>query len=525
MDPHASSSAPALTWLQWLWHGVPNAIAFAMLAGVFVLGHHYEWKLPKFSELMSGPPEEEAKWCEPHGVPEEVCVECKPELDPQPKPVGFCKIHGVAECVLCNPSLAQTKDAPKVPQYDTAAALALMPRHTNNSRSPLIAKRVQFMTAEAVDRAGVEIAVVGEERMVEAISANGEVVFDPTHVAHLSAKSPGIVALALKKTGDRVTAGETLALIDAAAVGQAKSQLATALVQLRTRTAHRDRLKAAAAALPGRSVLEAEAAVQEADVAVLSARQALINLGFAVPEEIESLDAAKLTDKLRFLGLSDNDVGLLPPTTRTANLFPLAAPFDGVVVAADTVAGEVVEPGKSLFTIADPDRLWLKLAVPEDQVRYVKLAMPIEFTVIGSPGMKAEPVAGKVSWISPTVNERTRMVEVRVVVENAAGKLRQGAFGTAKIILRDEPHAIVVPRDAVQTNADGEFVFVRDKRYFDPKAPKLFLARQVRTGARDGKQVELLAGVLPGEVVAARGSTVLMAQLLKANLGAGCGCH
>jgi len=49
--------------------------------------------------------------------------------------------------------------------------------------------------------------------------------------------------------------------------------------------------------------------------------------------------------------------------------------------------------------------------------------------------------------------------------------------------------------------------------------------RQVRIGARDDRYVELLAGVLPGEVVATKGSPALLAQLLRSSLGAGCGCH
>jgi len=114
---------------------------------------------------------------------------------------------------------------------------------------------------------------------------------------------------------------------------------------------------------------------------------------------------------------------------------------------------------------------------------------------------------------------------VRVVLDNHDRRLRDKTFGTARIILREEQHAIVVPRDAVQSTSDAQFVFVRDKNYLKEDAPKVFHVRQVRTGARDDQNIELLAGVLPGEVIATKGSPVLLAQLLRSNLGAGCGCH
>jgi cobalt-zinc-cadmium efflux system membrane fusion protein len=61
--------------------------------------------------------------------------------------------------------------------------------------------------------------------------------------------------------------------------------------------------------------------------------------------------------------------------------------------------------------------------------------------------------------------------------------------------------------------------------YFDsPDSYKVFHVRSVRLGAINGKYTEVIAGVLPGEVIATAGSDVLRAQLLKNNLGAGCDC-
>ena len=67
--------------------------------------------------------------------------------------------------------------------------------------------------------------------MQDFIAANGELTFDPTRVAHLSTKVPGTVAVVFKAVGDKVQAGEALALVDAADVGQLKSQLLQAMVR------------------------------------------------------------------------------------------------------------------------------------------------------------------------------------------------------------------------------------------------------------------------------------------------------
>jgi len=165
--------------------------------------------------------------------------------------------------------------------------------------------------------------------------------------------------------------------------------------------------------------------------------------------------------------------------------------------------------------------MWLVLNVRQEDAKYVRRGLPVRFHSDNGD----QSVTGKVAWISPSIDEQTRTMQVRVAIANEEGMLRDKTFGSGQIVLREESNAIVVPRGAVQSTPDASFVFVRDKNYFDENSPKFFHVRQVRLGARDGESVELLAGVLPGEVIASQGSNVLLAQLLRSNLGAGCGCH
>ena len=498
-----------------------NVVVYGLLACVFYAGHRSGWKMPALSTLMNPAPAVPDDWCQEHLVPESQCVACNPGLWARAKEFGFCRQHGVAECVIDHPELAQVKGTPHLPKFDTVEALAIRDRQENNSRNLLHKSVIQVVSAESAVKAGIDIDVAFERSMTEAITANGELRFDPTCVAHLSSRVNGTVAVAFKKQGDEVRAGEALALVDGAQVGQAKSQLLHSVVQLQLRRANVKRLSDASNAVAGKILLDAEAALKEAEIGYISARQSLVNLGFDLPDGLDHEDALTIDGDLRFLGLRPEALAALPGGTRTANLIPIRAAYDGVVVGCDVVAGEVVNTTNILFTIADPRRLWLTLSVRPEDARYTKVGLPVTFQTDASP----EEVTGSISWISPTIDERSRTLQVRVQVENRDGRLRDQMFGTGRIVLRSEPHAIVVPRESLQSTTDAQFVFVRDRDYLKEGSFKLFHVRQVRTGAHDDQYVELLAGVLPGEVVATSGSAVLMGQLLRSNLGAGCGCH
>ena len=500
-----------------------NVVVFLLLGGVLYFGHHTGWKMPKLSELRGISGVEPDDWCAEHLVPESQCVECKPDLYPKTKEYGFCRHHGVAECVIDHPELAQVRGTPQLPKYDTIKAISLIARPENNSRNTLHKSRVQFTSREAADMAGIDVDVVQERPMSEFLLANGEIEFDPTRVAHLSSKVAGSLAVVLKTIGDDVQTGEVLALVDSVQVGQAKSQLLNSIVQVQLRKINLDRLKPAAekGAVPAKTLIEAESALQEAEITYISARQTLLNLGFDLSEEMQAEDVRQLAERIRLLGLSKSALNSLPANTKTATLIPVVAPRAGVIVASTAVAGEVVDTTTALFTVADPRSMWLLLNVRQEDAKHLRLQLPVEFrTDEGS-----QEATGSISWISAAVDERSRTLKARVPLNNEDEKLRDKTFGTARIVLREEANAVVVPREAVQSTNDAQFVFVRDRNYFQDDAPKVFYVRQIRTGARDDRYVELLAGVLPGEVVVTKGSGALLAQLLRSSFGAGCGCH
>lgn len=506
--------------LAWLGRVVPTLLVLGALGGLAAWGHHTGWKVPRFSALVGSTPAPEESWCEEHNVPEAECVECNPALMPRGRALPYCKKHGVSECPLDHPEVAQVQGRPHFPRYDVLAALALLDRPENNSKCKLHERRIQFASAAAAEKAGVDVDVVGEAPMTEFVPANGEVGYDQTRIARLSSRVPGTVWRVDRQVGDPVRAGEVLALVDAAEVGKAKAEFLQAYAQLDLRRQTYERLSQAAAsgAVPEHSIREAEAALSEARIRLRGAQQALVNLGLPVnPDDLKGLPEDRLAARVQFLGLPDALVGRLDPRRTTANLLPLTAPLDGVVVAREVVAGEVVDTAKAIFVVADPRRMWLTLNVRAEDARHVKLGQVVRFHADGDP----EEAAGKVVWISTAVDAKTRTVKVRADLDNAEGRLRAGAFGPGRVVLREEKYAVVVPREAVHWDGDCNVVFVRDKDYLQEGAPKVFHVRKVRPGARDERYVEVLAGVLPGEVVATKGSAVLQAELLKGKLGEG----
>jgi cobalt-zinc-cadmium efflux system membrane fusion protein len=523
------SGRVANVW-RWFASALPTAAVIAALGALAYWGHHTGWTIPKFSALVGQEEPEVGAWCDEHNVAESACIECNPSLLPPVVDYGWCKIHGISQCPFEHPEVAQTKTPVAISQADldrANRALAVKPRIENNPLCQLHLRRVQFASAAAAEKVGVDIAVVQQRPIVESVVANGEVVYDQTRVAPLSSRLAGTVWRVEKLVGQQVRKGEVLALIDAAEVGRAKSELLQAIAQARLRDATTERLRPLAqdAAVAAQRFREAQASQQEAQIRLLAAQQALVNLGLPLAEhDFSALEPEEIARQIQFLGLLPELVAGLDSRLTSSNLLPLVSPIDGIIVerSAAAVAGKVVDTSDLLFTVADVSQMWLMLNVREEDARFLTLGQPVFFR--HTNGQQEPEHQGTVGWISTAADDQTRTVRVRVDLPNADGHLRANTFGTGRIVLREEPKAIVVPSEAVHSDGNCQIVFVRDKNYLQADSPKFFYVRSVRTGVNDGDGTEIIAGLVPGEVIASKNSVVLEAQLLKGNLGAGCGC-
>lgn len=522
--PQASSRGG--TWFR---EAAPTSVVIAALLGLAAWGHFSHWQVPKFSSLTGLGSATSEDWCAEHSVPESQCIECNQSLHPVIQDFGWCRSCGIAQCPLHHPEVAQLATTPAITDEDyerVRAALALRPRAENNSLCSLHQRRIQFASLQALQKAGVDIAVVGQRPVVEAVFANGEVVYDQTRAAQLASRVAGTVWRVERQLGDPVRKGEVLALIDSSAVGRAKEEFLQALAQWRVKEAAVERLRPLARdqAVPARQFREAEAALAEAQIRLQGAQQTLANLDLSVrAEEFGGAEMEVVARGIRSLGLHPSLNSSPADTLTTSNLFPLRSPLDGVVVSCQVVPGNVVDTNTSIFGVADVGRMWLTLNVRQDEVNLLKLGQPVLFRPSDSGDESV--IKGSVAWISTAADDQTRTVQVRVNLPNEHGRLRAHTFGTGRIVLREEPRAIVVPSEAVHRDGDCDVVFVRDKDFFQEGAPKFFHIRKVRVGVKEGGQTEIIVGLLPGEVIASKNSVVLQSQLLRGNLGAGCCDH
>ncbi|MBN9517192.1 efflux RND transporter periplasmic adaptor subunit [bacterium] len=509
---------------------VAVTVGCAAAVAVAAIGRATDWRLPKASALRGESSQEADDWCKEHGVPESACVECRLNLLPRGRAVPWCDAHGLPECPHCHPDLAQLPSPPAVTPADRdriTRALGFAPREENDARCKKHQRRIQLVSDEMASRLGIAYARAGRGAVTEVVHAPGEIGYDPTRVARVASRAAGTVWRVERAAGDRVRRGDVLALVDSAEVGRAKGEFLQAVVQFAARRETLAKLRpGAGATVAVKDVQAAEAAVEEADVRVLAAAEALANLGMPIrPETVAGLTPADLARRVQFLGLPAPLAATLVGRTASSNLLAVTAPFDGEVINAEAVRDEATDPSRPLFGLADTSRMWLTLRVRGEDADRIRPGQPVRFRHPGHAGPAGWDL-GTVVWVSPAADPKTRTVPVRVDLPNPSDRHHANTFGTAEVVLRDEADAVVVPAAAVHSDGCCQIVFVRDRDYERADAPKVVHVRKVRTGARDvpaalGPVTEVAAGVLPGEWVATTNSGIFRAELLKNDLGAG----
>jgi cobalt-zinc-cadmium efflux system membrane fusion protein len=443
---------------------LPTLLTLALLGVLAVWGASYDWKLPARGTLLRGPGDQE-----------------KPPPEPSIK-------------VVVDPAASASEEgSPVVP-----------------------GTRIEFPSADAVRKADIRVDRAQVRRMAQYVTAPGMLDYDPSHYARLSSRAAGTVWRVYKEFGDPVRQGEVLALIDAAEVGKVKADFLQDLTQVEARSKTLRRMESAITAVPEQLRHDAETALSAARIRLFNDQQALLNLGLRVRIE----DVAKLPDDqrvrhLRLLGLPEDILKQLDPETLTANLWPLTAPFSGWVISRDTAPGEVEQltQPKVLFVVANVQHLHIELDVTPQDAMQLRPGQLVGFWPEGKDPGEAPAAQAKLTRIGLEVNEKTRRVRAHSEVDNPEGRLRPNSFGTGRILVDERPRAVVVPREAVQSEGTHHLVFVR-------LSETSFQVRQVHPGIRDAHFLEV-DNVQPGEEIVTTGSYALKSELLKERIAGG----
>ncbi|GJM44487.1 MAG: hypothetical protein DHS20C21_13290 [Gemmatimonadota bacterium] len=440
-------------------------------------------------------------WCQGHDVPEAFCYRCNPDLIPAFQATGdWCAGHDRPEsqCYICNPELDPARqgaalEGPAPTSLQAGTPARDLPR---SQRSPDVYCTtqdlvVQFESADISRQAGLEFASAERRAITKVVECNARLAYDGNRHARLSSQVPGIVAGIHANPGDVVEAGQPLITITSSELGVAKASYLQALaaLDLREQNHARETSLLAQGAGTERGALDARMELAEGRIAASRTEQDLLRLGLS-PHQIEQV--AERQD--------------------TSPQYVLSAPFSGTVVERTGAVGEVVDPTRPLFAVADVSRLWALLDVFESDLHEIRVGQPV---ILQVEGLRGSPVPGVITWVASEVDPRTRTLEARAEVENPSGALKANLFATASIEVRDRYPAVVVPIDAVQWEGCCNVVFVK-------RSDVLYEPRKVQLGVNTGTMYEVVRGLQPGENVVTQGSFLLKTEILKGSVGAGC---
>ncbi len=221
-------------------------------------------------------------------------------------------------------------------------------------------------------------------------------------------------------------------------------------------------------------------------------------------------EAQEARERLRLLGMSDQEIRLLEQTQTIRSQVHIVAPFAGRVIARNITKGEVVETSQKLFVVADLSTVWVVGNVSEKDISYVHQATTIpdqsvEVQVAAYPG---EAFQGIISYVGDVLDPATRTMQVRLKVANTVGRLKPEMFASIRIASEPAFDVLVIPEAAVQQDRDRSFVFVQQE-------VGVFESRTIRLGSRNGTVAEVLDGVREGDMVVTDGAFILKFELLK----------
>ena len=417
---------------------------------------------------------------------------------------------------------------------------------------------------EKQKNAEITFFVVKKAKLADKIEANGVLEPDPSRIVKITSRVAGKVLKILANTGDLVSRGQPLILIDSIEVAQSHESYLQAKARLDLAKKNLDRQKklAALGAFAKKPLQEADNKLMDDKSDLISATSTfeladknlkrvkeLFEDGISAKRDLEQaqteyniakseLEKVKARvdisrsyyereKKIYQMNLlnkqeietaqNEYDRALIEVNAakNTLNILGggsrgsvyIRAPQGGVVDAREVTNGEAVDSSKTLMTIIDTSRLWAMISIYEKDAERIKVGAPCKITV---NSMDKRSITGHIDNISPVLDSKSRTMKVRVIVDNQEGVLKPEMFLQAFITIADK-ETLFVPKTAVQRQ-DGEEVI-----YIVQTGDK-FSPRKVKVGIETDKYYEILDGVKEGEKVVTSGSFNVKSELLKSTL-------
>jgi cobalt-zinc-cadmium efflux system membrane fusion protein len=359
-----------------------------------------------------------------------------------------------------------------------------------------------ILTPAQVSAAMIDTQTAGLISEPAMLQAKGRIVLADDHVWRVGLRTPGLVMVVYAGLGDHVNKGQVLARYHADEVREERAHYRTAQAELRlaetaAAQAQRNRDRAQRLLdLKAGSVQQLEQSQQD-----LLAAQAAVK-----KEQIE-------VDRGQDLLEDDLKVTVDPPPASAgefADDVPILAPESGYVIEKNITPGKAVDLTAQTFVIGDLSKVWMLASVHQEDLSGLRVGTPAVVTLPGDtlPGDSSQRFSGRITNLGQQFDPETRVMEVRIALDNPRNVLRPEMLANAAIPRGPAKSTLSIPSDAVQELDNANVVFVLT-------SPGHFAIRPVRTAETSAGRTPILEGIQPGDKVVVRGSFLLRSQLLK----------
>ena len=337
------------------------------------------------------------------------------------------------------------------------------------------------LTPEEIAQGGIQTAKVAEERVRAGIAVSATIQPNRERYAKVAPRVPGRIVDVPARLGEVVRSGQVLARLDSIELGESTSAQRQAQSQFNVAKSDFDRAKGLydEQVIAQKDYLRSRAEMEKARATLTAAN-----------------------DKLRMMGLGED--------APSGSTLPVTAPFGGSIIEKSAVLGELAQPDKSLFTVADLSTVWIEANLYEKDLARIRTGAAAQVSVSAYPDAR---FTGRLAHISAVVDRESRTVKGRIEVPNPDGRLKPEMFANAVIESEETEPAIAVPSQAVVLLENKPTVFVRGGAGFEP--------RLVELGEHIGGRQIVKAGLAAGDEVVVAGTYALKSRILKSKLGEG----
>jgi cobalt-zinc-cadmium efflux system membrane fusion protein len=338
------------------------------------------------------------------------------------------------------------------------------------------------MAVEVQKLNGVVVASAIKQRLAGMISVTGKIVANADRIAHVSPRISGKIVTVRASLGDSVAAGQALATLDSVELGEALNRYNQSKTKLALAQSSMDRIK---------GLVEKK----------IAARKDILQ----AETDFKTAQTELHTDEER-LSLYGVPIGDLKDGGRNRPLLPVRSPIGGIITEKHAIVGELSDPSRSLYTVADLSNVWVMVDINEKDLAKVRKGQSAIVIVGAFPDLKLK---GRITYIADLVDEATRTVKARIEVANPGRKLKPEMFATVELALAaDAPPVLAVPEDSLQDLDGRKIIFVSE-------SDAVFGARQVQAGRSAGGLIEVVSGLKEGERYAVKGAFILKSELKK----------